>query len=338
MIRHPDGHGGPGPVRAPAPVWIDAAGLRSLLTPAEAADAVDGALLDGLDPDDPGACPDRSSVPVPAGELLLMPAALGPYAGVKVAGVAPANPERGLPRITGVYLLLDGRTLTTLALLDGAALTALRTPAVSAAAVRRLAAPDAAHLVLFGAGPQAYGHLHALRAARGLTRLTVVARRPAALVDHARTLGLHARGVVPADGAAVGGAVAAADIVCCCTTAREPLFDGRLVPDHATVVAVGSHEPGAREVDTALVRRSHVVVESRAAALREAGDLLIPIAEGAATPGHIAGTLAELVTGRAAPPPDRPRLFKSVGMAWQDLAVAAAAHRRRLQPAPELGV
>ncbi|MFJ3926692.1 ornithine cyclodeaminase family protein [Streptomyces sp. NPDC090022] len=293
-----------------------------LLGPAGAADALADVLLAGLDPE---ACPQRTSVAVPGGELLLMPAATGAYAGVKIAGVAPGNAARGLPRITGSYLLLDGSSLRPLALLDGAALTALRTPAVSALALRYLApAGRPLRLVLFGSGPQAYGHLEAVLAVRPLAEVLVVARNPfgaGKLADHARTLGVPARTGTAAD-------VAGADLIVCCTTAREPLFDGRLVPAGATVVAVGSHEPDARETDTALVRRAAVYVESRAAALREAGDLLVPEAEGAIGPGHITGTLADLVTGRVRPPQPGscPQLFKSVGMAWEDLAVAVAVY------------
>ncbi|MFF3650571.1 ornithine cyclodeaminase family protein [Streptomyces sp. NPDC002181] len=303
---------------------FEAAETTALLTPAAAADALAGALRAGLDPE---SCPRRSAVAVPGGgELLLMPAAEGAYAGVKIAGVAPGNPALGLPRITGSYLLLDGPTLCPLALFDGAALTALRTPAVSALALRYLApAGRALRLVLFGAGPQAYGHLEAVRHVRDLAGVVVVGRDPVAarkLAEHARALGVPARTGAPAD-------VADADLVLCCTTAREPLFDGRLVAPGATVVAVGSHEPDARETDTALVRRAAVYVESRAAALREAGDLLVPEAEGAIGPGHINGTLADLVAGRmpAAGEPGCPQLFKSVGMAWEDLAVAVAMYR-----------
>jgi len=284
------------------------------LTPTQAVEALERVLLDGLDPE---TAPARTSVPVPAGELLLMPAASAAYAGVKIAGVAPANPERGLARITGSYLLLDGPTLRPLALLDGAALTTLRTPAVTALALRRLAAPEAGHLVLFGAGPQAYGHLDALRAVLPLTRVTVVARSagPAAeLAAYASSLELSASVGTP-------DAVAGADLVVCCTTARTPLFDGRLVPGHAAVAAVGSHEPSAREVDGALVARSALYVEARAAALREAGDLLIP-----GVPAERLANLSQLVNGTAVVPTDRPRFFKSVGMAWQDLAVAAAQY------------
>ncbi|GAA2235545.1 MULTISPECIES: ornithine cyclodeaminase family protein [Kitasatospora] len=302
------------------------------LAPAQAVAALERSLLDGVDPE---RCPPRSHVPVPAGELLLMPAADSRYAGVKIAGVAPANPGRGLPRITGGYLLLDGSTLQPLAYFDGAALTALRTPAVTALAMRRLAAPDAGHLVLFGAGPQAYGHLDALRTIRPLTRLTVVTRSAESagpLVGYARTLGLAAEAGTPE-------AVAAADLVVCCTSARGPLFAGGLVPARAAVAAIGSHRPDAREVDTALVVRSARYVEARAVALRAAGDLVIPLGEGAIAAGEPLANLSELVRGTAVVPQGRPRFFKSIGMAWQDLAVAAAQYeavraRETVPPSP----
>jgi ornithine cyclodeaminase/alanine dehydrogenase-like protein (mu-crystallin family) len=132
--------------------------------------------------------------------------------------------------------------------------------------------------------------------------------------------------VVGREGRDVDDLVSAADLICCCTTAREPLFDGELVPDRATVVAIGSHEPDAREVDDALARRATVVVESRTSALREAGDVIAAIAS-SALDEHELVTLAELVKGQAAPDPGRPRLFKSTGMAWEDAVVAAAVAR-----------
>lgn len=299
------------------------------LGPTGAVDALESALRGGLDPE---AAPARHHVSVPGGELLIMPATTQQVTGVKIAGVAPGNPARGLPRITGSYLLLDAATLLPLAVLDGAALTTLRTPAVSALAIRHLTGPVVRHLVLFGTGPQAYGHLAAVLAERRVERVTVVGRDPhraGALAEHARRLGVDAHaGQGHGHGA---GEVATADLVLCCTTSATPLFDGSLVPDGATVVAVGSHTPDAREVDTALVARSAVVVESRSAALAEAGDLLIPLAEGAFGAEGIVGNLAELVTGRGlgGKPADfeGPRFFKSVGMGWEDLAVAAAVHR-----------
>ncbi|MFI6055576.1 ornithine cyclodeaminase family protein [Streptomyces violascens] len=301
-------------------IVLDAAEVAALLPSRAAAEALATALREGLDPEQ---CPPRTNLHAPAGELLIMPAASATYAGVKIAGVAPANPGRGLPRITGSYLLLDGPTLLPLALLDAAALTTLRTAAVSALAIDALAEPDASRLVLFGAGPQAYAHLESALNTRKLTHVTVVSRTGEAaerLVTHARGLGLEARPGGPAD-------VSVADLVICCTTAREPLFDGSRIPAHATVVAVGSHQPAVRETDSELVRRSSVWVEARTAALREAGDLLIPLSEGVIAENHIAGTLADLVHAGSRPPRDRPRFFKSVGMGWEDLVVAGAVYR-----------
>jgi ornithine cyclodeaminase len=290
---------------------VDAA----LLPMAAAIDALEAALAAGLDPE---AGPPRSIVDVAAGQILFMPSGGTRYAGVKLVTVAPGNADRDLPRVQGVYLLLDAATLTPLALMDGAALTSLRTPAVSAVAVRWLSTVDSSRLLVFGTGPQAWGHVDAARAVRPIRHVDVVGRRAGPvgdLVAHCRAAGMSATAASP-------DAIARADIVCCCTTARVPLFDSARLPDHATVVAVGSHEPDAREVDAALVRRATTVVEARSVARREAGDIV------QAGPVSLT-TLDELVRGEVSVAPDRPRLFKSTGMAWEDLVVAAAAYERR---------
>ncbi|GAA2075343.1 ornithine cyclodeaminase family protein [Actinomadura alba] len=298
---------------------IDAAALAGSVTEAGAADLIERALAGNLDP---AADPGRTAVEATAGQLLLMPAVVPGYTGVKIATVAPGNPARGRPRIQGVYALFDGPTLTPVALLDAVALTAVRTPAVSAVAVRHLAPADARRLVVFGTGPQAWGHIMALRAVRPVDHVAVVGRGGTArFVDRCRAAGLTAVAAGP-------DAVGDADLVACCTSAREPLFPGRLVADHAVVVAVGSHEPSAREVDADLVARATVVVESRGAAEREAGDLILARESGAVREDHVAGDLADLVAGRIAPAPGRPALFKSVGMAWEDLVVAVAVYER----------
>ena len=226
-----------------------------------------------------------------------MPSATAAHAVVKLVTVG------GEPRIQGVCVVFDAATLAPVALVDGIALTNVRTPAVSALAVRALAAPDARRLLVFGRGPQAHGHVEAIRAVRPIENVDMVGR--------------------DADG--VDALVAAADVVCCATTAREPLFDGSLVADHATVVAIGSHEPDAREVDDALAARAMVVVESRTSALREAGDVIAAIGAGALAEEELV-TLSDVVCGRASVPPG-PRLFKSTGMAWEDAVVASALVR-----------
>ncbi|GGV36308.1 ornithine cyclodeaminase [Streptomyces longisporoflavus] len=261
---------------------------------------------------------------MPGGQLLLMPSSTTSYTGVKIATVTPENAARDLPRVQGVYLLLDGTTHTPLALLDGIALTSLRTPAVSGAAIKHLAVPDARRLLVFGTGPQAWGHVEAVRAVRpSLAHVDVVARNPervAAFADRCREAGLSAAPATPRD-------VAGADVVCCCTTAREPLFDSALLPPHATVAAVGSHEPDAREVDAALLTRGLVVAESHGVALRECGDIALAVKAGAFDMARLR-TLAELVRGEVEITGTRPRLFKSAGMAWEDLGVGAAAYER----------
>ncbi|MGN9840500.1 ornithine cyclodeaminase family protein [Nonomuraea sp. H19] len=330
--------------------YLDAATLERLVPVGRAVRILEDALRAGLDPE---ATPQRPVVDVPAGQLLLMPAAAGRYAGVKAVTIAPGNPGRGLPRIQGTYLLFDGETLAPLAAMDGIALTSLRTPAVSALAVRHLADPRGGKLVVFGSGPQAWGHVLAFREVRPIEDVTIVGRdlgRAEALAARCRALGLPARASgpapVPATAAngpapatdppasvtgpgvttpAVAAAVAEADLIVCCTTARNPLFPGMLARDGGTVVAVGSHEPGARELDGDLIARATVVVEARAAALEEAGDVIIPIRQGTITTGHIAGNLAELIAGEVVAGPG-PRVFKSTGMAWEDLVVAAAAY------------
>ena len=300
--------------------YLSADSLRRSLTWPQAVDALERSLHSHQSP---GHTPPRAVIDVTSGQLLLMPAEVGADVGVKVATVRGNRARGDLPRIQGVYLLFDGRTMQPLALVDGVALTLLRTAAVSALAVRYLAEPGPARLVVFGSGPQAWAHVQSIAAVRALAEVVVVARTTHTaneLVEQCRQAGLRA-------GRGESGAVREADLVACCTTAREPLFDSHLLRDHATVVAVGSHEPTAREVDTDLVRRATVVVETRGSALREAGDILLAMADGVDEPTAVAGEISDLVNGRVRLEPAHPRLFKSVGEAWGDLVLAATAVR-----------
>jgi ornithine cyclodeaminase/alanine dehydrogenase-like protein (mu-crystallin family) len=290
--------------------------LATLPDERTAIEATRAALRDGLDPEAGWA---RSVVPVEHGQMLLMPAEWSRYAGIKVATIAPDNPSVGRPRIQGLYLLLDGETLTPLAMLDGANLTTLRTAAVSALAVDLLAVREASRLVVFGTGPQARSHIAAIRAVRPVDEVVVIGRNP----DMAARFASEVDGRV---GTTVE--VARADVVVCATTSRTPLFNGAMLPRHVTVVAVGSHEPNAREVDDTTVCGSTVVVEARSAALREAGDIVLPLAAGVFDPDTLV-CLASVVRGTVTIDMDRPRLFKSVGMAWEDLVIAASSWETR---------
>jgi ornithine cyclodeaminase len=301
--------------------YLDAAQIETLVPMPDAVAALEKALLSGAAPGD---APPRFFADIDAGELLVMPAANADGVGIKLITITGPAVDPSIPRIQGVYVLFDAKTLAPAALLDGIALTNLRTPAVSAVATARCAAPDASVLTIFGTGPQSWGHVLAMQAVRPITQVRIVGRRAEAvndLVTRIREHGLEAKAAGPE-------AVEGADIICACTTAREPLFDGRLLAEHAHVNAIGSHYVDGREVDTETVRRSAVVVETREAAFREAGDILVPIAEGAVDESVVVADLAELVTGKVTVDPARPTMFKSIGMAWEDLAVAVEALAR----------
>lgn len=265
--------------------------------------------------------PPRSHVETPSGTLILMPAFGEQGVGVKLVTLTGSNPERGLPFIHAAYLLFDAETQAPLAMLDGAALTALRTGAVSGLATRWLAREDAARLALFGAGVQARSHLDAMLAVRPIEEVVVVSRgreRAEGLLGVASSLGLRASLGRP-------GAEGNADVVCSCTTSETPVVSGAALADGAHVNAVGAFTPKMRELDTEAVRRARVVVETREAALAEAGDLLIPMAERAIGEDHVIADLSEVVRGAKVRRSDEDvTLFKSVGVAFEDLVVARA--------------
>lgn len=303
-------------------ITLDAAAVFALVPWDDAVSALRSALRRGLDP---AGQPARTAVPTEHGELLLMPAEHGGMAGVKVLSVAPGNDALGRPRIQATYILMDSETLTPRALLDGAALTSIRTPALSAVAVDALAAPAAHRVVVFGAGPQAEGHVHALLAVRPLDDIRIVSRSPEGSAALVARLGAH--GIRATVG--VVGDVPRADIIVAATSAARPLFDGASVRDDAMVVAVGSHHPDRRELDAVLMGRALVVVEDVPTALREAGDVVMAIADGALRADALI-PLRDVMTpgglGHAFRRSGVP-VFKSVGQGWQDLVIAQAAYR-----------
>lgn len=301
---------------------IDADALARLLPMDAAIDALHAAFGGERLPD----APLRSSVETGGGTLLLMPAHGQQGVGVKLVTLTGSNPERGLPFIHAQYLLFDAETQAPLAMLDGSALTALRTAAVSGLATRFLAREDARRLVIYGAGVQARSHLDAMRSVRPIEEVVVVSRgreRAEALVAEAGALALRASIGAP-------GAERDADLVCTCTTSSTPVVTGSALADGVHVNAVGAYTTSARELDTETVRRARVVVETREAAMAEAGDIVIAIDEGAIGPHHVVADLSEVVRGT---PVRTSRndvtLFKSVGVAFEDLIVARAAVDRR---------
>jgi len=306
---------------------LNRADVQSLLTMRDAMGAVEEAFrqlaLGTVD------MPQRPVIRVPEhhGSVLFMPALIGGTGalGMKVVSVYPDNPKQhNLPTIMGLILLNDARTGQVVAIMDGGWITAMRTGAVSGVATKAMARPDAAVVGVFGAGVQARTQLMAMAEARPLHRALVYdivpeqSQRYAA--DMSDQLGIAVEAVTEPRAAIQG-----ADILVAATSAGSPIFDGTWVELGTHINGIGSHAPHMRELDTTIVQRSRLIVDSCAAALAEAGDLLIPIQEGAITADHIAAELGEVLTGQkpGRTSPDEITLFKSEGLAIQDVAVAA---------------
>jgi len=301
------------------PSWISGDEVFARVSFEAAVRAIQRGLKAGIDPtkDFP-----RSVLPMNHGQLMLMPTQSSEFIGVKVLTIAPDNANLGKPTIQAVYVLMDALTLSPVAFIDGAALTTLRTPATSAAVADHLAPSQVDHLVVFGSGPQAWGHVEAMRAIRSIGMVAIVdvdQGRAAALATRIQSSGLNSR---------VGSAedVREAQLIVCATTSRTPLFDGRLVPDDSLTVAVGAYEPDTRELDSDLITKAQLVVDDIATALREAGDVIIPIAQGVIESASLI-PMRDIITGATPVDHQRPRVFKSTGMSWEDLVVASEVFR-----------
>ena len=294
---------------------LDAAAVRNTLPITALVDALEVAFRR----EDPSGGPLRTHLETDRGSLLLMPAWGAAGVGVKLVTLTPANPGEGLPFIGALYALFDPRTQQPVAVLDGAELTARRTAAVSALATRYLAGPDARRLAVVGAGVQARAHVEAMRAVRPVEEVVVIARSTAGtFVDELGAAGVAARTGTAQD-------LRDADIICTCTTSTDPVVRGADLAPGVHVNAVGAFGAAARELDTDAVRAARVVVETRAAALAEAGELAIPIAEGTLDAAIVTADLHELVNGAPVRLATQDRtVFVGVGIAFEDLVVASA--------------
>ncbi len=268
-----------------------------------------------------------------ASTLLLMPAwtdlgaagtSDGGYIGVKVVTVSPDNNAVGKPAVMGVYLLLDGRTGETKALIDGQRLTLWRTASASALAADYLARKDASKLLIVGAGAlspflaRAHSAVRPIREIRIWNRTAANAEKAVAKLA---SLGLSATVAEDLD-AALGWA----DIVSAATITTIPLVKGALLKPGTHVDLVGAFTPTMRESDDEAIRRARVYVDTRAGATKEAGDIVQALASGVLTPEAIVADLHELARGekKGRESADEITLFKSVGAALEDLAAAVA--------------
>lgn len=271
--------------------------------------------------------PLRLALHTPDGLSLFMPGYLAQSRGLaqKIVSVYDGNPARGLPAINGLVIVLDPDTGLPQGLVDGGTLTAIRTGAAAGLATDLLARPDSRVLALFGAGGMAYDQVQAVAAVRSLTAIRIVSRRGESarrLAERLRAEGLPAQAVDDPPAAVRG-----ADIVSCITPSRAPLFADADIGPGTHLNLSGAYTPAMVEAPAATIARARVFVDQVEACLAEAGDLLQAVAAGLITTDHFRTTLGDVVLGRAEGrrSADEITVFKSVGLAAQDVAAACAA-------------
>ena len=271
--------------------------------------------------------------------LLLMPAwSTGAGAasriGIKLVTVFPDNGKRSLPSIYGQYLLLDGETGASLALLDGTMLTKRRTACASGLASRYLSRPESASLLMIGTGALAPQLIRVHAKVRPIERVAIWGRDEA----KAESLAAELSASLPkALGRKIGvravadrrAALVEADIISCATLSKAPLVEGEALRPGQHVDLVGAYTPEMRESDDRAVERARVYVDTRAGALKEGGDIVQPLKNGTIDEDDVIGDLYELSrgqqSGRLASDATTITLFKSVGAALEDLAAAELA-------------
>lgn len=302
---------------------VDADQVRAAAPMAALLDAVEAAYRDVASGRDRS--PVRSRIPVAGGDLALMPGVRegGAGASVKLVTIVPGNPARGLPTIHAVVAWFDAVTGEPLALLDGATLTAMRTGAASGVGTRLLARPDARVLALFGVGVQAPWQVRAVMAARQISELRVYARSPAHREAFAAAMRAELGDVAVVAADSPEEALRGADVVCCATTSTEPIFEADSIGPGTHVNAVGSFRLDMIELPPALFGRAALVaVDSREAALEEAGELVAAIQAGLLAPDGFT-EIGQIGRDWAATrDPSAITVFKSVGLAIQDVAAA----------------
>jgi ornithine cyclodeaminase len=278
--------------------------------------------------------PLRTRLPIPNSEALslFMPAYVRSTdeqaLAIKVVSLFPTNPERGLAYIQAAVLVFDAGTGQAIALLEGSSLTAIRTGAAGGAAIDLLARADSTIVAIFGAGAQGRTQLEAACTARQIETAFVFdadAARAELFAEEMKGKKGVTRDIRVAWNAQE--AIQSADIICTATTATQPVFDDKYLKKGTHISAVGSYTSDMQEVPAETLERAQVFVDSRSAALEEAGDLIQPMRAGRFDESHIRGELGEVALGRI---PGRRSdaeitYFKSVGIAVQDAMAAQVA-------------
>src|SRR5437588_4583992 len=312
-------------------IWLSEAVVRGVLSLPDLIETIESAVVAfsaGKDTQ-----PVRTVIETPGGVFASMPASLGsiPAMGAKLVTVFHGNTSKGLPTHLATIVLLDPQTGSLLATMDGRYITEVRTAAASAVAARHLALAEASVLAIVGSGVQARSHLELLPLVRKFSDIrcwSPTAINVEKLVSEFDRLPV--RSVASAQAAVEG-----ADVITLVTASNAPVIQDSWVKPGACVISVGACRPTQREMDPALVARAILVVDSRAAALKESGDIVQGIREGRFDETHIAAELGEVAAD-----PRRGRtnisqitIFKSLGMAVEDVAAAHLVYTLAMQMA-----
>lgn len=280
--------------------------------------------------------PVRLVVPLPQiqGRITSMPGFLNENKalGMKVVTYFQENPRRNLPAILGTILLFSAETGKLIAVMDGSYVTAIRTACASAMATKALANAETPVLGILGAGVQARAHIEALTQVKKIERIKIYSPSGASAagmkkdLESAMTIAIEAT-------ASAEDAVRDVDLLVTGSTAKEPIVKSAWLKAGVHINAVGSHRPDHREIDGATVARAKVVVDSREAIMAECGDILLAIKEQAISENHVHGEIGEVIAGTK---PGRMSasevtLYKSVGIAIQDVATANLVYRKALK-------
>jgi ornithine cyclodeaminase len=263
-----------------------------------------------------------------------MPALVdGASLGMKIVSVFPHNRERHqLPTIHAIVMLIEAHTGRPLAMMDGTFLTVLRTGASAGVATRLLARPDSRHLVLIGAGAQAWAQVAAVCAVRPISHITIVNRTRARAEQLMQLLQTQHPTCTISIAEHRAAALAHADVVCLATSASSPVFADSEIQPGTHINGIGSFTHTMVEADPRTVGRSYVAVDQFAAAWSEAGELIAARDQGLLDPAHVV-QLGDIANGTAPARRDHSQItfFKSVGNAAQDVAVAQIAYTAAMQ-------
>jgi ornithine cyclodeaminase/alanine dehydrogenase-like protein (mu-crystallin family) len=303
------------------PLFLNEEQVRKHLRMAELIPAMEKALMDFS----AGKVnqPVRSVIKVePAGGFLgLMPALTPDGLGLKAVTFYPSNAERGIPTHMATIFLVDPETGTPLAIMDGRLITEMRTAAVSSAATKLLAPPDAKVLAILGSGVQARSHVEALQLVRKFEEIRVWSPTREHAQRFAKEIGATAM--------SGEDAVRGADVIVTVTNSKMPVLKGSWLKPGSHVNAIGACRPDWRELDDDTMQKGVVFVDSREGALKESGDVILSGAK-------IYAELGEALAGKVPPRVDETTIFKSLGMAVEDIAAATLVYRKFISEGPSI--